>query len=57
MWWAMTKKELAERDRKQREAIELWAETTDWPAQEKSGERAYEGRLSKGWSARSRLST
>jgi hypothetical protein len=29
MWWAMTKKELAERDKKQREAIELWAGTTD----------------------------
>src|SRR5579871_2099009 len=35
MWWTMTKKELVERDKKQREAIELWAETTDWPAHEK----------------------
>ena len=35
MWWAMTKKELAARDKKQREAIEAWMETTDWPSEVK----------------------
>jgi hypothetical protein len=30
MWWTMTKKELAARDKKQREAIEAWMETTNW---------------------------
>jgi hypothetical protein len=31
MWWTMTKKELAARDKKQREAIEAWSEATNWP--------------------------
>jgi hypothetical protein len=31
MWWAMNKKELAARDKEQREKIEQWAETTDLP--------------------------
>lgn len=30
MWWAMSKKELAARDKAQRLKIERWAETTDW---------------------------
>ncbi len=35
MWWTLTKKELAERDKKQRKEAEQWAETTPWPAEVK----------------------